>query len=272
VPTFTDHTASLDGVAFSHRSCGQGRPIILVHGIGPGTTAEANFSPLLEPLSRHRELHLIDLIGFGRSARKANPPFFDVELWVRQIEAVVARFGGVPIDMIGNSVGGALALKTALRSSGVERVIAIGAPGERYPIPKALSRFWAAPESPEQLAAAMKPMTAKQLLPDPQLVETRFRAFRDPAHREYFAAMTRGGQTQLDAAALTDGEAAGVRASVTLIHGRLDRACPPSQTVWPLSRRLPSANVFLLAECGHNVIWEQTKTVFALIDLAIGLS
>ena len=192
------------------------------------------------------------------------------ELWTRQVETVISNLDNEPVDIIGNSVGGALALKATARRREVKRVIAIGAPAERYPIPDVLSQFWATPETPGQLAEAMRPMTANQLSPEPQLVDARFRVFRNSAYGEYFSAMTRGGQAQIDAAALTNSEAADIKAGVTLIHGRLDRACPPEQTVWPLSHRLPSANIFLLGDCGHNVIWEQTKAVLAIIDLAIG--
>jgi pimeloyl-ACP methyl ester carboxylesterase len=259
---------AVDDIAFAHRSSGAGRPILLVHGVGPGTTGEANFLPLLERLPQSREVHLIDLIGFGASGRKPTPPYFDVDLWVRQIEAVIEGVSD-PVDLVGNSVGGALVLKVAARTARVRRVMAIGAPAERYTITPELARFWKTPESLDDLVFAMTPMTGAESPPAARVVEARFRAFSDYGYRTYFSEMIRGGQTQLDAAALSDAEAARIRIPVALVHGRLDRACPPERTVLPLSRRLPVADLFLFGGCGHNVIWERTNEVLELIAMVM---
>ena len=64
--------------------------MVLVHGVGPGTTGLANFAPIIESLAARFEVHLIDLIGFGRSARKTARPYFDLSLWLNQIRAVLA--------------------------------------------------------------------------------------------------------------------------------------------------------------------------------------
>ncbi len=267
--SFVEHTDdAVNGIRFAHRSAGRGRPIVLVHGVGPGTTGEANFLPLLERLTQYREVHLIDLIGFGASERKANPAYFDVDLWVRQIETVIERVRD-PADVIGNSVGGALALKVAGRSAKVRRVMAIGAPAERYTITPELARFWKTPESLADLAAAMTPMTGAQSPPAAAVVEARFRAFSNHGYGEYFSEMIKGGQGQLDAAALNNAEAALIHKPVVLVHGRLDRACPPEKTVVPLLRRLPSADLFLFGGCGHNVIWERTKEILELIAMVM---
>jgi pimeloyl-ACP methyl ester carboxylesterase len=266
---FVEHSGyAVDGIPFAHYSVGRGRPILLVHGVGPGTTGQANFLPLLERLSQYRETHLIDLIGFGASERKPNPPYFDIDLWVRQVAAVVERISD-PVDVVGNSVGGALALKVAARTAKVRRVMAIGAPAERYAITPELARFWKTPESLSDLAVAMTPMTGAESPPAATIVEARFRVFNDNAYREYFSEMIKGGQPQLDAAALSDAEAAHIRIPVVLVHGRLDRACPPERTVLPLSRRLPLADLFLFGGCGHNVIWERTNEVLDLMAMVM---
>jgi pimeloyl-ACP methyl ester carboxylesterase len=265
--SFVEHTDyAVSGIRFAHRSAGRGRPIILVHGVGPGTTGEANFLPMLERLTQYREVHLIDLIGFGASERKANPPYFDVDVWVRQIEAVIERVSE-PVDVVGNSVGGALALKVASRTAKVRRVMAIGAPAERYAITPELARFWRTPESLADLAAAMRPMTGTQSPPAAAVVEARFRAFSHDGYGEYFSEMIKNGQNQLNTAALSDAEAALINVPVALVHGRLDRACPPERTVLPLSRRLPFADLFLFGGCGHNVIWERTKEILELVAM-----
>jgi pimeloyl-ACP methyl ester carboxylesterase len=261
------HTDLIGGVPAARWSRGNGNPVLLVHGIGPGTMGLANFAPLLDRLSVRWEVHLIDLIGFGRSGRKTALPFFDITIWLNQIAHVVELFGARPAAIVGNSVGGALALKSAVRFPALRAVIAIGAPADRYPIPAALQNFWSVPRSAEELALALTPMTAAQMPPTPDLVASRFRTFADPTYGEYFAAMLPGTkQSQLDEAALSDAEAAALATPALLIHGREDRAVPAEATVLPLSRRLRRADIVLLGSCGHNVLWERTADSTALIE------
>jgi pimeloyl-ACP methyl ester carboxylesterase len=147
--------------------------------------------------------------------------------------------------------------------------MAIGAPAERYTITPELARFWKSPESLGDLAVAMTPMTGAESPPAASVVEARYRAFSEFGYREYFSEMIKGGQIQLDAAALSDAEAADIHIPVVLVHGRLDRACPPERTVLPLARRLPVADLFLFGGCGHNVIWERTNEVLELMAMVM---
>ncbi len=112
---------------------GRGAPLLLVHGVGPGTTGLANFAPLIEALPGDAPLHMIDLAGFGGSARKPVQPGFDIDHWLAQIDDALERIGA-PAVLVGNSVGGALALKAASRRSGVLAVLA------RAALPRAIGR------------------------------------------------------------------------------------------------------------------------------------
>src|SRR5690606_34550359 len=59
---------------------GSGFPVLMMLGVGPGTSIVGNFGPVLEPLCEHLHVFAMDLIGFGRSDRKPDAPFFDVDL------------------------------------------------------------------------------------------------------------------------------------------------------------------------------------------------
>ena len=258
----------LDGIALSHRMRAGEVPILMIHGIGPGTTGQANFGPLLEHLPSRFALHLIDLAGFGQSALKTRPPFFDVSFWLLQIASAIGRateiHGRAPI-VIGNSVGAALALKSAASSPNVKQVLAIGAPAGP-PAPPALRAFWTAPHDAAALATAMRPMTGAARLPDPALVEARMQWFQDSDYGRYFDAMLTDPDDCLRAAMLAKSEAAELNCGVTLMHGRLDRACPVSTVLSTLVPLLPDADIMLLGACGHNVIYERTADVIAAIE------
>lgn len=264
-----DLPTQLDGLNLLHQMRHGGDvPVLLVHGIGPGTTGCANFRPLLNTLGPRFALHVIDLAGFGGSDCKLEPPFFDVQLWLAQIDQAIERIrqirGRAPI-LIGNSVGGTLALKTAARRTDITQVVAIsasaGPPASLY-----LRAFWTAPRDADGLVAAMQPMTAFEAAPDPALVQARMGQFLKGSYAEYYNAMLADPDECLREAALTQEEAAMLRADVTLVHGRLDRACPmPSR----LADLLPDADVFLIGNCGHNVIYEHTARVLDAIRGAV---
>jgi 2-hydroxymuconate-semialdehyde hydrolase len=92
---------------------GQGYPLLMIHGSGPGTASASNWKHVMEPLAeRYHNIVAMDLIGYGLSGRKKKEPYFDVRMWHRQGEFVLdylAKTG--PVGVIGHSLGGYLALR-----------------------------------------------------------------------------------------------------------------------------------------------------------------
>jgi 2-hydroxymuconate-semialdehyde hydrolase len=157
-------TIEIGGHSVAYLEGGSGYPVLMFHGVGPGTSAMGNFGPALEPLAERFHVFAIDLIGFGGSARKPAPPFFDVDLWVRQglamIDALVPDGG--PCGLAGHSLGGALALKMAARQPRVTRVLASSAVGTKLPVNAVLNAFWDLPADRAALRGAMADMAYDQ--------------------------------------------------------------------------------------------------------------
>jgi len=268
LPAWRDLPSTLDGVALSHRTRAGAAPVLMVHGIGPGTTGRANFGPLLEQAPGLYALYLIDLAGFGASGRLIAQPYFDPGFWVRQIELAldqVLESHGQPPVLIGNYVGAALALKVAARRSELRRVLAIGAPAGG-PAPTALKDFWRAPKDAASLARAMRPMTGPALTPAAAMIEARLAPFLQGDYGDYFDAMLDDPDLCLSQVALTAAEAGAIRAKVTVLNGRLDRACPADDLIARLLPLIPDADVTLLGGCGHNVIAERTAEVLSTVE------
>ena len=262
---WSELSSSVAGLSFRHTARpGAGVPLLCIHGVGPGTTGQANFNPLLARLPESVPIHLIDLIGFGGSARKPAQPGFDVALWLDQIDAALDQIGG-PAILVGNSVGGALALKAAARRDDLQAVLALGAAAAGAATAE-LKAFWRAPRDRDALAAAMAPMNGARSPPSPQLVAERWAAFADPDYARWFDETLADPEACLSAAALTADEAAKIGAPLRILHGMLDRACPPAPLAELVIRRLPRADLTLLGGCGHNVIAERTAEVVAAIN------
>ncbi|WP_320673827.1 alpha/beta fold hydrolase [Prochlorococcus sp. MIT 1341] len=100
--------------------------VLLVHGFGASTDHWRHNIPFL---ARTHEVHAIDLLGFGRSA-KPSELNYGGDLWKDQVVAYVKERIGRPTVIVGNSLGGyaALAAGAALdtQSAGVVLLNAAG--------------------------------------------------------------------------------------------------------------------------------------------------
>jgi pimeloyl-ACP methyl ester carboxylesterase len=86
---------------------GQERPaVLLVHGFGASTDHWRHNIPAL---ASSYEVHALDLLGFGRSAKPADLPYGGA-LWRDQLCAYVRERIGRPTVIAGNSLGGFAAL------------------------------------------------------------------------------------------------------------------------------------------------------------------
>jgi pimeloyl-ACP methyl ester carboxylesterase len=96
----------------------EGPALLLVHGFGASTDHWRHNLPVLA--SRH-EVHAIDLLGFGRSAKPEGLPYGGA-LWRDQLVAYVRERIGRPTVLVGNSLGGyaALAAGAALSSAAAD--------------------------------------------------------------------------------------------------------------------------------------------------------
>ena len=95
-------------------SAGDRPAVLLVHGFGASTDHWRFNIPALQ---QHYEVHALDLLGFGRSAKPAGPSYGGA-LWRDQLVSYVRERIGRPTVIVGNSLGGyaALAAGAALGS------------------------------------------------------------------------------------------------------------------------------------------------------------
>ena len=119
--------APVNGLDLYYEITGEGSPLILLHG-GYGMTA--TFAELLPAFSADHQVIAVDLQGHGRTADIDRPLRF--ESMADDIAALIAHLGLTRVNLLGYSLGGAVALQTAIRHPDVvERLIVISSPFKR---------------------------------------------------------------------------------------------------------------------------------------------
>ena len=265
--TLESRSIEVEGVRAHYGEGGDGFPVLMLHGVGPGTSIVGNFEPALAPLAERYRLFATDLIGFGDSGRKSGPPLFDVELWVRQGLALLDRMPDGPCGVAGHSMGGALALKIAAASDKVTRVLTSSTVGTSYPLTPALDAFWSLPADRDELRAAMADMVADPAAVTDAMFQGRWDLLAQDGYGEYFGDMfAPPRQRYIDAGEVTDAELAALNGrdvEISMIHGADDKPCPVELTTAKLAERLPGAKVAVIGNCGHNLPREHTDAYLA---------
>ena len=90
---------------------GQGDPILCLHGLGANMFTWRHF---IDPFSRYNKLILVDLKGFGRSA-KPEDQRYSIHDHADAVYQLIRQNDWQKLTLVGNSYGGALALLLALR-------------------------------------------------------------------------------------------------------------------------------------------------------------
>jgi 2-hydroxymuconate-semialdehyde hydrolase len=263
-------TFTFEGFDVRTYTAGEGPPLLLLHGVGPGTSILANFSSVTDGLAQHYRVVGMDLVGFGGSARKQQDPLFDFELWVRQVRAfaghVRAGSPGQPLRAWGQSIGGALALRLAADDEGVSHVVATGTGGGNHRVNPPLEKFWTFPQSLAQLRDAMTSSMLDPASITDAMVQTRWDTLQQGDIGVYFGRMMQGDkQALLDSVRLAPEVLARIRAKVLLIHGRDDKPCPYPDNALPLLDRIPRCDAVLLGQCGHTPAREQPEKTLKLV-------
>ncbi len=123
-----------------HASVARGRgdlpPVVLLHGLGAAAT---NFVPLTLALQPHvQSVISVDMPGHGLSARTER--HVDLVEMYRVIAAAIDALCGMPFSLVGNSLGGAMALRYASEYPKRLRSLALLSPAGAALPPDALRR------------------------------------------------------------------------------------------------------------------------------------
>jgi 4,5:9,10-diseco-3-hydroxy-5,9,17-trioxoandrosta-1(10),2-diene-4-oate hydrolase len=245
-------------MTLAFRRAGQGPPVVLLHGGGPGASATSNFGGTIPALAPHFDVLAVDQPGYGGSVDEPiTGQYFTCA--ADALAATLDKLGLDRVDLIGNSLGGGTAVRFALNHPGRARRLLLMGPGglslnvfaaDPTEGVKRLGAFGRDP-SPERLAAFLRTLVFDPSLITEELIAERFRAAVDPAA---LAAMRAMGASFTGPAVAEEGllwrDAHRVRHETLLVWGREDRVNPLDGALVAL-KLLRNARLHVFGGCGH---------------------
>lgn len=102
---------------------GQGPPLVLLHGVGASRAIWRHVTPAL---AEDRHVIAPDLPGFGESAPAEEG--FELDTVALALADALAECAGGPFDLLGNSLGGAVAIALAFERPDLVRRLVLSAP------------------------------------------------------------------------------------------------------------------------------------------------
>lgn len=247
---------------------GSGAPVVLLHGGGPGASGLSNFSRNIDALAEHFHVIVPDLPGYGRSTKgvDGSDPFGFLADTIR------ATLDGLGIDtasLVGNSYGGACALRLALDTPDrVDKLVLMGPGGvgtTRKPPTKGLNALlsYYGGEGPtrEKLETFIREYLVfnGRAIPD-SVIDERFQASIDPEVVAAPPLRRPSGPTALRTLwrmdFTRDKRLRSLMTPTLVVWGSEDRVNRPSGGP-TLARTMPRSELFEVPAAGHWVQWEE---------------
>jgi pimeloyl-ACP methyl ester carboxylesterase len=261
-----------EGLHLSTYVVGQGPTVLLLHGLG---ASKISWLPVLPELSRSYRLVVPDLPGHGESDKPRGD--YSMRRYAHVVRVFMDAVGLERPIVVGNSMGGRIALELALRSP--QRVAGLGlldpaVPGVRWRYLAGFTRVFPSEFGPLSFAlrrrwmeAAVRALFARPERMPPDAVagaaDEFIRVYSQPAARYAFVASLRHLVTERPGpfwASLRR-----IRQPALVVFGDLDRLVPRRSGL-ELANHLPDCELHFLPGVGHAPQFEATQETLDLLQ------
>ncbi|GAA0941409.1 alpha/beta fold hydrolase [Actinocorallia libanotica] len=269
-PTYesTLRELSTDQGVLRYHEAGEGPPLLMLHGSGPGVTGWRNYRGNLALFARHFRCLVLEFPGFGVSDPTEDHPMVAA---AGAITRFLDGLGLQKVDVIGNSMGGIIGTQFAMANpERVGRLVTIGGMGTNIFSPgpgegiKLLAEFTDEP-SREKLVRWLHSMVYDPALVTEELIEERWQQATDPetlaSARRMYGTKAMAARAKMAAASTQPPYWAmlhKLKAKTLITWGRDDRVSPVDMALVPM-RTAPDVEVHIFPNCGHWVMIEQKE-------------
>lgn len=255
------------GLKTNYLEQGEGFPLILLHGSGPGVTAYANWRLTIPTLAKRHRVLAPDCAGFGYTERKPGA-VYNLDNWVAHLTGFMDALGVKKANFVGNSFGGGLTLAFAVRNpERVERFVLMGSAGTDFELTPALDAAWGYTPSVENMRKLVGTFAYDNSIITDDLVRSRHEASIRPGFQESYASMFPGPDRQrhIRALATPEDKLRALPHQALLIHGREDRILPLSSSL-KLHSLINRSELHVFGQCGHWTQIEKKDRFAQLVD------
>ena len=259
----TRQVRTVNGHDLAFHDVGTGQPVVFLHGSGPGVTGWANFGDNLPALQGIRAI-VVDQVGFGASGRPAVYDRSYLQISADAVAGLLDELGLARVGIVGNSMGGDVAVRFALdHPTRVSALLLNGPGGVGAPIlgpqpSEGIARLmdFNADPTRERLVAWLTTMLSDQRRLTEELIDARFAAATAPgaiknlqdAYATFYDPAL-AGEVPLWA------QVHRIKVPVLMCWGRDDRVAPVEGALLP-ARRMPRCDLRIYSRCGH---WVQVE-------------
>lgn len=269
IANLTERTVTTaDGKSIHYAETGTGPVLLLLHGGGPGASGVSNYARNIDALARDFRVIVPDLPGYGRSYKgiDQSDPFGALADGIRGLLDVL---GVTDADLVGNSYGGACALRLALDTPDrVRRMVLMGPGGigttRGLPTPglqSLLGYYTGDGPSREKLERFIRDYLVydDHLLPA-EAIDARYAASTDPdvvanpPLRRPSGPLALRTLWRMDFT--RDSRLRRLTTPTLVVWGAEDRVNKPSGGP-TLAQAMPNCDLLVVAKTGHWVQWER---------------
>ncbi|WP_127782337.1 alpha/beta fold hydrolase [Rhodococcus sp. X156] len=247
-----------DAGVLRYHEAGDGPPLLLLHGSGPGVTGWRNYRGVLGELAEDFRCLILEFPGFGVSDPTEGHPMMTAGV---SVATFLDKLGLGAVDIIGNSMGGIVGANVAIHMpQRVHKLVTIGGIGRNIFSPgpgegiKLLMEFTDNPTR-EGLVRWLHSMVYDPAVVTEQLIEERWALATDPETLAGARKMYSSKAFAATAAAQKDAtpywaQLHKITAPTLLTWGRDDRVSPVDMALLPM-RTIADAELHIFPNCGH---------------------
>jgi pimeloyl-ACP methyl ester carboxylesterase len=237
---------------------GRNIPLLLVHGIGDSALT---WAVVLRRLARGHDVYAVDLLGHGLSGLPCGRAYASLGEHLEILETFVREVIGRPALVVGNSLGGMLALRLALAAPEWTRGVVLLNPGGAPLGGRAAYDAFFAKISDQSLSTAYR-VSGEMFGAVPRLLllpilRSLQRMFQRPVILDAYGASD-------DSVFLSADEMRALAVPAGLVWGMRDHFLPEGSFEFFYSN-LPRATRLLLDHCGHLPQRERPRSVIRFV-------
>ena len=259
---FDSTSRRLDGEYDVHyHEAGDGPPLVMLHGSGPGVSGWSNFKGNLPVLAERFRTIVPDMPGFGRSGRRQYEQAYP-RVAADSVRFLLDQLGIERTSLLGNSMGGYAAAEFALaHRDRIDRMVLMGPGGLAVSVfnpdpsegAKRLAEFMMKPTR-DGMVAWVDCMVANKKVVDDELIDERLANALQPGAIDSALSIFMS-LSQFPEQVPLYARAERISVPTLITWGRDDRMLPFEQAIFAF-RHLPRAELHVFSRCGH---WAQVE-------------